>query len=90
MTMINLAQTTMKYLNALPMLQLEVLSGDKENVFSKEDVMSINRRLATFGYSLSAKAQEFLVEGNFSKNSSFSSNEIFSLELLNLSVRELY
>lgn len=69
MTMINLTQTTMKYLNALPMLQLEVLSGDEENVFSKEDVISINRRLATFGYSLSAKAQEFLVEGNFSKNS---------------------
>lgn len=81
MTMINLTQTTMKYLNALPMLQLEVLSGDKENVFSKEDVMSINRRLATFGYSLSAKAQEFLVEGNFSKNS--------VIESLTISVDEL-
>ena len=81
MTMINLTQTTMKYLNALPMLQLEVLSGDKENVFSKEDVMSINRRLATFGYSLSAKAQEVLVEGNFSKNS--------VVESLTISVDEL-
>lgn len=81
MTMINLTQTTMKYLNALPMLQLEVLSGDKENVFSKEDVMSINRRLATFGYFLSAKAQEFLVEGNFSKNS--------VIESLTISVDEL-
>ena len=46
MIMINLTQTTMKYLNALPMLQLEVLSGDKENVFSKEDVMSIDRRFS--------------------------------------------
>lgn len=81
MTMINLTQTTMKYLNALPMLQLEVLSGDKENVFSKEDVMSINRRLATFGYSLSAKAQEFLVEGSFSKNS--------VIESLTISIDEL-
>lgn len=81
MTMINLTQTTMKYLNALPMLQLEVLSGDKETVFSKEDVMSINRRLAMFGYSLSAKAQEFLVEGNFSKNS--------VIESLTISVDEL-
>ena len=81
MTMINLTQTTMKYLNALPMLQLEVLSGDKENVFSKEDVMSINRRLATFGYSLSDKAQEFLIEGNFSKNS--------VIESLTISVDEL-
>jgi hypothetical protein len=79
--MINLTQTTMKYLNALPMLQLEVLSGDKENVFSKEDVMSINRRLATFGYSLSAKAQEFLVEGSFSKNS--------VIESLTISIDEL-
>ena len=69
MTMINLTQTTMKYLNALPMLNLEVVSDYEDNVFSKEDVTSVNRRLATFGYSLSAKAQEFLVEGNFSKNS---------------------
>lgn len=81
MIMINLTQTTMKYLNALPMLQLEVLSGDKENVFSKEDVMSIDRRLATFGYSLSAKAQEFLVEGSFSKNS--------VIESLTISIDEL-
>lgn len=81
MTMINLTQTTMKYLNAIPMLQLEVLSGDKENMFSKEDVMSIDRRLATFGYSLSAKAQELLVEGNFSKNS--------VIESLTISVDEL-
>lgn len=81
MIMINLTQTTMKYLNALPMLQLEVLSGDKENVFSKEDVMSIDRRLATFGYSLSAKAQELLVEGSFSKNS--------VIESLTISIDEL-
>lgn len=81
MTMINLTQTTMKYLNALPMLQLEVLSGDEENVFSKEDVMSIDRRLATFGYSLSAKAQELLVEGSFSKNS--------VIESLTISIDEL-
>lgn len=69
MTMINLTQTTMKYLSALPMLNLEVVSDYEDNVFSKEDVTSVNRRLATFGYSLSTKAQEFLVEGNFSKNS---------------------
>jgi len=67
--MINLTQTTMKYLSALPMLNLEVVSDYEDNVFSKEDVTSVNRRLATFGYSLSAKAQEFFVEGNFSKNS---------------------
>lgn len=69
MTMINLTQTTMKHLNALPMLNLEVVSTYEDNVFSKEDVTSINRRLATFGYSLSDKAQEFLIEGSFSKTS---------------------
>ena len=69
MTMINLTQTTMKDLNALPMLNLEVVSAYEDNVFSKEDVTSINRRLATFGYSLNDKAQEFLIEGSFSKTS---------------------
>lgn len=69
MTMINLTQTTMKYLNALPMLNLEVISAYEDNVFSIEDVTFINRRLATFGYSLSDKAQEFLIEGSFSKTS---------------------
>lgn len=69
MTMINLTQTAMKYLNALPMLNLEVVSAYEDNVFSKEDITSINRRLATFGYSLSDKAQEFLIDGSFSKTS---------------------
>ena len=69
MTMINLTQTTMKYLDSLPMLNLEVVSASDDNVFVKEDIVSINRRLATFGYSLSDKAEEFLIEGNFSTNS---------------------
>lgn len=69
MTMINLTQTTMKYLNAIPMLKLEIVPNEVDDVFLQEDIVSINRRLATFGYSLSAKAQEFLTEGNLSKNS---------------------
>ena len=81
MTMINLTQTTMKYLNSLPMLNLEVISTSGDSVFAKEDVVSINQRLATFGYSLSVKAQEFLIEGNFSKNS--------VIESLTISIDEL-